>query len=154
MLHPLTVLFASAALAYAVAFLLTRSIHIAFWSFFGTFVYEWPKALYLFGVSGLENLTFFNYTVGIVLIPFFLVILNFVFIQINMFVRMKFVFRLVHGRKKGFFNTMKLAMVVNDGIHLLQKYDLLPEREESRKVYLAGAIAGLTRLSVFLYAGM
>ena len=153
MIHPFTALFASAALAYAVAFLLTRRIHISFWSFFGAFLYDWPKVLLLFGVQNIGSLLFFNYTVGIVIIPFFLVLLNFVFLQLNMFVKLKFLFRLIH-RKRGPFNTIKIALAANNIIRSLQKYSILPKHDETRKVYMAGVIAGLVRLSVFLYCGL
>jgi len=152
-MHPLTAIFASAALAYAVTFVLTKRIHISFWSFFGTFLYEWPKVLLLFGVQNIGTLLLFNYTVGVAIIPFSLVLLNFVFLQLNMFVKMKFLFRLIH-RKRGLFNTMKLAIVANDAIRSLQKYNILPRRDETRKVYLAGVVAGLVRLSVFIYSGL
>ena len=153
MVHPYTVVFASAALAYTVTFILTRRIHISFWSFFGTFLYEWPKILLLFGVQNIGSLILFNYTVGVAIIPFFLVALNFIFLQLNMFVKMKFLFRIIH-RKRGLFNTMKIALVANDAIRSLQKYNILPKRDEARKVYLAGVVAGLVRLSVFLYSGL
>lgn len=146
-------MFASAALAYAATFILTRRIHISFWAFFGTFLYEWPKILLLFGVQNLETLMFFNYTAGIVLIPFLLVALNFIFIQLNLFLRLRFVLKLIH-RKKGLVNTMRIALLASDSIRFLQKHNILPRQEEARRVYLAGVVAGLVRLSVYLYSGL
>ncbi len=153
MIHPFAAVFASAALAYAATFILTRRVHISFWSFFGTFLYEWPKILLLFGVSNLETLLLFNYTAGVVLIPLLLVALNFIFIQLNLFIRMRFILKLIH-RKKGLINTMRIALLASDGIRFLQKHNVLPKQGEAKRVYLAGVIAGLVRLSVYLYCGL
>jgi len=153
MIHPLAALFASATLAYAATFILTRRIHISFWSFFGTFIYEWPKLLLLFGVQNIGTLLLFNYTIGIIIIPFFLVALNFVFLQLNIFIRIKFVLRLVN-RNNSPFNTMKIAMLATDVIKSLQKHNILPKHDETERVYMAGVLAGLVRLSVFLYCGI
>jgi len=96
---------------------------------------------------------FFNYTAGIVLIPFLLVALNFIFIQLNLFLRLRFILKLIH-RKKGLINTMRIALLASDSIKFLQKHNILPSQEEAKRVYLAGVVAGLVRLSVYIYSGL
>ena len=97
-----------------------------------------------FGVTHLENLLLFTHTVGIVLLPLGLVIIDIFLIELNLLKYLEPFNRIVYPK------SLRIAIKIEKVVERLQKYNAIPRAIRVRRVYLVGVFSGSLQFVVYV----
>lgn len=126
--------------SYALGYLIYRKISVATWAYISAFLPSAPVfVLSLLGASNLILFSWLSHTLGILIYPAVMVIIDILLIEISLL-------RLV--KPFGFIlpASFKAAIKVEGIISTLEKYYAIPRPIRVQRVYIVGVMAGLVNL--------
>lgn len=126
--------------AGVITYIFFRKQHLTFWAFLAGIAPDWPRIfLSPLGVTNLENLLFLTHTVGILLFPLALVIVDITLIELGMTSLL---------RPFNSYLPKKIQSLVNleKSVASLEKKGFIPMPTKIRLVYLIGVLAGGLKL--------
>jgi len=132
----------SAVAVYAVH----RRFSLSLWAYLAAFFPEWPVFLELFGAENLSTVTLLSHTVGIVIYPIALIVLDVFLIEASLLRYLK-PFR--DFLPKGIRKVLKAEEV----LERFQRYHSIPTPDRLTSVYAVGVFAGIVHFAFYLFFG-
>lgn len=126
--------------SYALGYLIYRKVSVAFWAYISVFLPSIPVfVLSVLGASNLVLVSWLSHTIGILIYPVIMAIIDILLIEISL---LRFVkpFRFL---LPGAFRT---AIKIEETIETLEEYHAIPRPIRVQRVYIVGIIAGLVNL--------
>ncbi len=131
-------------LVAVITYIFFRKHHLSTWAFLAGIAPEWPKIfLAPLGATGLETLNFLTHTLGILLFPAVLVIIDITLIELGMTSLLK-PFNSYLPKK------IKSLVRLEDIVDKLEKRGVIPMPTKIGMVYLIGIFGGVVHLLVEL----
>ncbi|MFH1445347.1 MAG: hypothetical protein ABIF08_02600 [Nanoarchaeota archaeon] len=130
----------SGLLTVLVTYTIYKNKSVPLWGWMASFFPDIPMLWFApLGVTNLENLMLVTHTVGVLIFPIFLVIIDVVLINLAL---LKHFTWLPHPA------SLKNVEKVNYIVERLKRYNAIPKPVRIERVYVAGVLAGIIHLAI------
>lgn len=128
--------------AAATVYLRYRKASVAVWGFVGSLFVDAPMILLApLGATSLFNVSLITHSLGIIIFPIILVIIDILLIEFRLLKYLKPVYGLLPS-------TLKTAVRIEMQVEKLQNYHAIPGPERIQSVFVAGVLAGAVNLII------